>query len=201
MKRRKVIEMIIDSENEDEWGVNAISLVSSPAIERDYLMFSKEQKELQRLNEIKLMNEEKRIVVGPILIPDMEIYRQDPTEGEYYIKFSKDTVRKASELYLTRSHQHNVTEEHEGMIEGVTLIESWIKEGEIDKSAHLGFKGLPNGTWLGTMKIYNDTIWDKVKEGHLKGYSIEGLFAPKLSKEEPTLMDKIEAACREVIGI
>jgi len=133
-----------------------------------------------------LMSEEKRIAVGPILIPDLEIYRNDPTEGEYYIKFSKDTVRQASELYLNRSNQHNVTEEHAGMIEGVTLIESWIVESSIDKASHLGFKNLPKGTWMGTMKINNDEVWDKVKSGDLKGFSIEGMFAPNLSAQTPT---------------
>jgi len=196
MAFRKVIEMIIDSENEEDWGVHAISVVKSPAIEKDFLLFSKDK---QEVNAIKLMNEEKRIVVGPILIPDKEIYRHDEQEGEYYIKFSKDTVRRASELYLQRSFQANVTEEHTAMVQGITLTESWIVEGAIDKAAHLGFK-VPKGTWMGTMKVMNDEIWQKVKNKDLKGFSIEGMFAPKMSSDVE-MMAKVEQATKDVLGI
>ena len=160
MKQRKVIEMFIDPESEDDWGVNAISVVNSPAIEKDFLKFSKEDQEKVSANAIKLMSEEKRIVVGPVLIPDMEIYRNNENEGEHYIKFAQDTVRKASELYLSRGYQGNVTEEHSKMVGDVTLTESWIVEGSIDKASHLGFK-VPNGTWMGTMKVNNDDICDR----------------------------------------
>ena len=198
MKTRKVIEMFIDSENEDDWGVHAISVVESPAIEKDFLMFSKDEKEAYQANCIKLMNEEKRIAVGPVLIPEMEIYRNDPKNGEYYIKFSKDTVRKASELYLTRGNQHNVTEEHAQMVEGVSLIESWVTEGAIDKAAHLGFK-VPAGTWMGTMKINNDEIWSKVKSGDLKGFSIEGMFTQLSEEPKNDLLSQITNAARQAV--
>ena len=190
-KGRKVIEMFMGEEDED--GIQAISIVSSPAIEKDFLMLSKDQTVAPEPYAVKLLSEEKRTICGPVLIPDLEIYRNDPQEGEYYIKFSKDTVRKASEQYMKLGYQGNVTEEHKNDVQDVYMTEAWIVEGAVDKSTHLGFK-LPVGTFMATHKVINDDLWNKIKAGELKGYSLEGMFAPtKLAKQEPTLEDVITA--------
>jgi hypothetical protein len=119
--------------------------------------------------------------MGAALVPNKQIYRRNAKNEEYYIYFSEDTIRKASELFLMRSNQNNATYEHEKKLKGLSVVESWIIEDEKkDKSNLYGFK-LPKGTWMISMKVNNDEVWNDVKEGKVKGY-----FADKfeMSSEE-----------------
>lgn len=168
----KVIEMFINEEDELS-GIEAISVVESPAIEEDFIAL-KEHKEI-KLAEV---DKEKRILMGAALIPNKKIFRKGDKEDEdYYIFFSEDTVRRASELFLMKGNQNNSTFEHSVELEGMSVVESWILEDkEKDKSAKYGFD-LPLGTWLVSVKVNNDKVWAKVKEGEVKGFSIEGYFA------------------------
>ena len=170
-----LIELVID-ENDELSGIDAISLVENPAIELDFVAL---KKEVQKI-ELAEIDKEKRILMGPALIPEQPIYRRNG-EDEFHIFFSKATVLKASQLYLKRGNQSNSTLEHEETIKGVTLVESWIVENpKIDKSALHGFE-LKEGSWMVTMKIDDDKIWDEyVKTGAVKGFSIEGAFVDRL---------------------
>ena len=165
------IELVIDEEAE-LYGIDAISLVEQPAIESDFIAMN------AQLLQFKTQDEEKRIVMGAALIPDKPIFRKNADE-EYYVYFSKKTVRRAMELYLKNGNQANATLEHEHKINGLHIVESWIVEGEQDKSRMYGLD-VPVGTWMVSMKVENDAIWQKfVKEGSVKGFSIEGYFANK----------------------
>ena len=120
--------------------------------------------------------------------------------SEYYVYFSKDTVRQASELYLKHNNHHKATYQHQDRVSGVLTVESWIKEGDMDKSKMYGYD-LPNGTWFVKMRIDNDELWNKIKEGELKGLSIEGYFVDKMQKmseTEPT-DEEILSALNEII--
>jgi ribosomal protein S17E len=141
------------------------------------------------------------MLVSPALIPNKHIFRYDPnTDSEYYVYFSPETVRKASELYLKHNNHHKATHEHNERVSGVLTVESWIKEGDSDKSKLFGYD-LPNGTWFVKMKITNDDLWQKIKEGELKGLSIEGYFTDKMAKmSERTPTDhEILSALNEII--
>lgn len=120
--------------------------------------------------------------MGAALVPNKKIYRTNG-EDEYNIFFSEDTVRKASELFLSRGKQNNSTLEHDVKLNGLSVVESWIIEDKKkDKSKKYGFD-LPIGTWMVSVKVNNDEIWnDFVKEGKVKGFSIEGFFADKLDE-------------------
>ena len=175
----KIVELILNEEDENA-GIDAVSLVEKPAIESDWVALKKHEVQL------KTINEDKRLLMGAALIPNKQIYRRnEKTNEEYYIFFSKDTVRKASQLFLKESNQNNATIEHTKKIDGMSVVESWIKEGKQDKSNLYGFDAEP-GTWFITMKVENDEIWNKVKSKEIKGFSIEGYFAEKLeaSKQE-----------------
>jgi hypothetical protein len=122
------------------------------------------------------VDEEKRMLISPALIPNKNIVRYDAnTDSEYYVWFSKETVRKASELYLKHNNHHKATYEHQDRVSGVLTIESWIKEGDMDKSKLYGFD-LPNGSWFVKMKIDNEELWQDIKSKKIKGLSIEGYF-------------------------
>ena len=171
-----IIELVID-ENEELSGIEAISVVSAPAIEENFLALKNEEQ--IRLAEV---SKEKRILMGAALIPDKPIYRKNG-EQEFYIFFSKETVSKASQMYLKAGNQGQATMEHtEEKLEGMTVVESWIIEDSVhDKSRKYGLD-LPLGTWMVSMKVDNDDIWDNyVKQNKIVGFSIEGYFADRLN--------------------
>jgi hypothetical protein len=186
MAKVEIIELLID-DTKLEAGINAVSVVESPAIEENFIALKKHEVEL------KEVDAEKRILMGAALVPNKQIYRRNK-DKEFYIYFSEDTVRKASELFLMRANQNNATLEHERkMLDGMSVVESWIIEDEKqDKSAKYGFN-LPKGTWMISMKVNNDEVWQKVKDGEVKGFSIEGYFVDKYDMSKNiNKMDTIE---------
>jgi hypothetical protein len=193
MAKMEIIELLID-ENKIESGINAVSVVESPAIEENFVALKKHEVELKEIDG------EKRILMGAALVPNKQIYRKNVNK-EFYIYFSEDTVRKASELFLMRANQNNATLEHEKkMLDGMSVVESWIIEDEKqDKSAKYGFN-LPKGTWMISMKVNNDEIWNKVKAGEVKGFSIEGYFVDKYEMSlQETEDDRLIKAIRDLI--
>ena len=180
----KIIELILD---EDEAiGVEAISVVENPAIESDFIALNNQEIKLAEINK------EKRLLMGALLIPQKPIYRKSGKE-EYYIFFSKKTVARASQMYLQNGNQSQSTLEHDKQLKGLTLVESWIVEDkEKDKTALYGLD-VPVGTWMGSVKVDNDEIWNNyVKSGKVRGFSIEGMFADSLeSKAELSAEDKL----------
>lgn len=184
-----VIELVID--DEDAIGVEAISLVEHPAIEEDFIAL-KNQK-----TEFKTIDKDKRIVVGLALIPNKPIYRKSG-DNEYYVFFSRNTVRKSAELYLKNHNSNNATLEHELKVDGVSVVESWIVEDvEKDKTALYGLNAV-EGAWAVVMRINNEKVWQDVKKGIYKGLSIEGYFADKMErpkdKDLQEELSKIEEA-------
>ena len=180
----KIIELILDEE-QDDIGVDAISIVESPAIESDFVALKNQ--------EIKLaeVDKEKKILMGALLIPNKPIYRNGG-EGEYYIFFSKDTIVKASQMFLQNGKQSNSTLEHNQALNGLTLVESWIVEDKVhDKSAMYGLD-VPVGTWMGSVKVNNDDVWNEyVKTNKVKGFSIEGYFADKMEAPKENVEEQL----------
>ena len=165
----RIVELLLDEESLQA-GIQAISVVESPAIEEDFVALKDEQPKI----ELKTIDKEKRILMGAALIPNKPIYRRNG-EDEYYIYFSQDTVRKASELFFINGNQNKATLEHQMDVQGTSVVESWIIEGEQDKSRMYGME-------------LNDELWEGyVKSGKVKGFSIEGYFVDKVeaSKHDP----------------
>jgi hypothetical protein len=177
-----IIELILDEEN-NEIGIEAISVVENPAIEEDFIALN------SNIIELAEADKEKKLLVGALLIPNKPIYRRSGDE-EYYIYFSKDTVVKASQMYLQNGNQSKATLEHDHEINGLTLVESWIVEDEVhDKSRKFGMN-VPVGTWMGSVKVNNDEVWnDFVKTGKVKGFSIEGYFADRMERPKEPIAD------------
>lgn len=171
----KLIELIID-ETMELSGIDAVSIVENPAIEENWIALKNEQKEYHFAE----VDKEKKIIMGAMLVPDKPIYRRDEKEGEYYIYFSQDTIRKCMEMFFQNGNQSNATFEHKEEIKGLTMVESWIVEDiEKDKS-NLYNLNVPVGTWMGTIKVENDVIWNEfIKTKKVKGFSIEGYFADR----------------------
>ena len=185
----KIVELIID-EDDMYSGIDAISLVDSPAIEENFVALNKQKK-----YSFKTVNNEKRVLMGALLVPNKTIYRKDGDE-EYYIYFSKATIKKASEMYLMNGKQNNSTLEHNLKLSGISLVESWIVEDkDKDKSSIYGLD-VPVGTWVGAVKVNNDEVWNEyVKTGKVRGFSIEGYFADKTEKMS-NIENEIEAGLK-----
>ena len=156
-------------------GVFAISLVEDPAIEELFVYMSKDH-QMVKLAEV---DKEKRILMGPVLIPNKEIPRHDDETGEEYsIVFTPAVVERAAQLFMQQQKNNNATIEHtEKSIPDVSVVESWIIENsQKDKSNAYGMS-FPKGTWMVMMKVNNKDVWEKyVKTGRVKGFSLEGLF-------------------------
>ena len=149
----KIEELILD-EDQEQMGIEAISIVESPAIEEDFIALKSDELKLAEVSK------EKKILIGALLVPNKPIYRFSE-DGEYYIYFSKETVEKASQMYLRNGNQNNSTLEHQHQLSGLTLVESWLVEDE----------------------VHNQEVWDEyVKKGKVNGFSIEGYFADKMQK-------------------
>ena len=177
-----IIELFID-ENDDVSGIEAVSIVENPAIEEDFVALKNQEFKFAEVNK------EKRILMGAALIPNKPIYRRSE-ENEYYIYFSRDTVRKASELFFIRGNHNKSTLEHQMPLEGLVAVESWIVENkDKDKSSHYGMD-MPLGTWMLSMKVLNDDVWNNyVKTGKVKGFSIEGYFADRMERPKEPIAD------------
>ena len=175
MKKPKIVELIID-ETEDIFGIQAISLVSNPAIERGWVAMSKD-----KFVSLAKIDEEKRTLIGVALIPDKQIPRFDQEKNEdYLVFFSKETIEKAQELFMNGLKNNNATVEHAKDVDGVSVIETWIKEDKNDKSNLYGFQDVPVGNYVVKKNLQNEEIWKDVKKNKLRGYSIEGYFVDKV---------------------
>jgi len=186
MNNMDTIELIIDESVEAE-GISAISLVEFPAIEENFVALSKDQHKV----EFRTVDKEKRIIVGLALVPNKLIYRRRG-DYEYNIIFSKETVRKASELYLKRLKNNNTTLEHEELTSGVSVIESWVVEDPFKDKTALYNLNAKEGDWAVVMKVDNDAVWQDVKNGKYLGLSIEGIFSDKQEEEMSSLEEMTE---------
>jgi hypothetical protein len=175
----KLYELLIDENDQILSGVNAISIVETPAIQSDFIALGDQKPVL-----LAEVNKDKQILMGAALIPDKPIYRRDGEE-EYYVYFSKETIAKTAEAFFRNNNQNNATLEHAEVLNNMTVFESWIVEDpEFDKSKKYGLE-VPEGTWMVSMKVDDKDVWDNyVKDNKVFGFSIEGKFANVLRKEK-----------------
>jgi hypothetical protein len=183
---------------DDEDGVFANSLVESPAIERDFVWLNREVA-------FQSVSDEKQLVAGPILVPNKKILRIDGEGKRYSVFFTPETIEMVARKFMKNKYGDEVTLEHGNKTSGVYLTESWIIEQSAkDKSNIYGFT-LPRGTWFGVYKVDDKNIWDKVKDGTFRGFSIEGLFEHKKSNLklslEKDINDLTEDEAKELLNM
>ena len=196
-KIKKLIELIID-ETAEMFGVEAISVVKFPAIEENFVFFNQDFLTLAKLDE------EKKQLIGAVLIPDKKIPRLDKdTNEEYEVFFTKETIRQAQKLFMKSLRNNSHTLEHSEPIKGLTVVESWIKEDKkFDKSNMWGFKNMPVGTWFVQVSAENNPeIWEKIKNKEVRGFSIEGWFTDKLieASKQKDILDEVCDDCPDEI--
>jgi hypothetical protein len=183
-----IYELTISDADEGNFEVDYIALVDRPAIQRNFQAF-RDQIEVM----LAVHDKAQRIVSGALMIPDRLILRRDDG-GEYWIKFTADTIKQIAIRFAKQGYQRNVNLQHDKdqRIEAV-LFESWLKDAERGIGGMKGYEDLPDGTWFGSMKITDDAGWNKVEAGEVRGFSVEGIFqyerAAKTKDDE--IMNKI----------
>jgi|TARA_B110000046_G_scaffold3508_1_gene3771 hypothetical protein len=182
----KIIELILDEENlDDDNGITAVSIVSEPAIEESFIALKNQEFKFAE------QDKEKRLILGAALVPNRPIYRRSEKDGsEFYIFFSKSTVRKASELFFIKGNQSEATLEHDKTLKNMTIVESWIVESEKDKTRHYGMD-VPVGSWVISMKVNDDDVWNnQIKNGKVSGFSIEAFMVDRFAKKNDSKLKK-----------
>ena len=175
----------------EETGIDIISFVESPAIESNFMYFSKSKKQ-----NFSAIDSEARIVVGAAMLANDKIVREDASGAPYFVYFSEATVRKCQELFFKSGKTKSTNVDHNQVKtnNGVTVIESWIVENpEMDKSKHLGYTDIPKGSWFVAYKVDDDELWEKVKSGEVQGFSVEGVFTQTVIDEEVNVEEEMSA--------
>jgi hypothetical protein len=120
------------------------------------------------------------------MIPDIEIPRKAEDGSKYYVYFTEDTIRQIAEKFMRQMklNQTNIEHDTEDVREKNYVYESWIIENpEMDKSKAMGFE-LPKGTWMISMRVMDDTSWNLIKQGKIKGFSVEGFFGEMVKEKK-----------------
>lgn len=179
MKTINGLPVYIAQIDNSEEGILDISLVDYPAVKRDFVLFSQD-----KMN-FSIQSEEKRIISGVVMLADTPIYRKSPTAGEYYIVFTRDIIEMMVEKMSFEGKLNNITLNHNGqLVEGVTLVELFIK----DSSKGLNPSYLPDvteGSLIASYKVENEDIWNQIKAGEFRGFSLSGIFSAIPSLDQP----------------
>lgn len=191
MKKLKLYKVVADNSE-----VMAVSLVDEPAIDLNFIHLHKETPQL-----ICLEKDEKHLLVGCVLRPDYPIYRNNGKE-EFYLEFPKETVERLAYDYMQSGRIYSFTTDHKDIADNVSIVESWIKTSENDKSKDYGLD-VPIGSWIICAKVEDEAIWKRVKDGELRGFSVESFVNLEeiiLSKEncETNMTEEVKLETIEV---
>jgi hypothetical protein len=181
-----IYQLEISEDLNDDVEVDFVALVDKPAIERDFLKFNEDKAKFV------IQSEDRRIVSGALMLADTPIYRNDQN-GEYYVTFTKDTIEKIAQKFFKKGYQSNVNLMHDEAlaVEGVTMYESFIVDSSRGVMAMKGFEDAPEGSWFGSFKVENESVWDKIKSGEFKGFSVEGIFNYKKEKQPMSVEESL----------
>lgn len=187
----------IDEDVNDETQVFAIGLVDQPAIERNWMAFNKQEGEEKEPLKVQfsVVNEEKMILAGPAMIPDMPIYRNDDGK-EYYVAFNSKGIERINNKYFKRSNhkEFNINHNPNDPANDCYVVQSFIINSELGINTPKGFDPLPEGTWFIFVKVDNPEVWSKVKSEQIKGFSVEGVFNDKkIMDAEQELLEKVKS--------
>lgn len=198
MEKLQLPVYIVDIDDNDETGVNFIAHTSDPAIEKNFMAFQNRDRTDYKF---KSTDQDRRIITGPLMIPNLPIYRRDES-GEYYVMFSKQSVEKIALKFMKNGFIHNVNLEHDPnrLPDGVYGFEFFIADKTRGIPCPAGWPDLPDGTWFGSYKVENEEFWnDFIKTGTFKGFSVEGIFLHKYICPKP--VDEVEAIREEILTL
>jgi hypothetical protein len=193
-KELPIYELRIDENDDSTVEVDFVALVDRPAIGRSFLAFNDQYRQT-----FAIQDEEQRIISGPLMLADSPIYRNDD-RGEYYVTFTKDTIKQIAQKFFRKGYQNNVNLMHDDgeMLVGLTMFESFITDEKRGIKPMAAFADVPDGSWFGSFKVDNDGAWNMIKDGKVKGFSIEGVFN---YKRQETIDEKSEKLWSQILDI
>lgn len=150
--------------------VDAVALVDEPAIESDFIAFNKAPLSIQFT-----ANDERQELLGAAMIPNLLIYRQDSDGSEYNVFFSADTIREIAQTFMKSGLTNSMNLDHQNTDADSTIFQSYIVDTTMGMSSPKGLN-LPNGSWVIGTKVYNQDVWNSIKSGERKGFSVQGIF-------------------------
>lgn len=196
-KQLPIYNLEILSDVDSDMEVDYVALVDRPAIDKNFLAFKDQTKQLS----FAIQSEDERIITGALMLADKPIYRNDEN-GEYYVVFTKDTIKQIAQKFFAKGYQSNVNLMHDsGMkLEGLTMFESWITDSKRGIQAMKGFEDVPDGSWFGSFKVNNPEVWAMIKDGRVKGFSVEGLFSYKKSDIQATQVQDLWSQIQNILS-
>lgn len=193
----QVYKAQIDPSFDSDLEVNFIGLVDRPAIERNFQAFNEQKKRAAFI-----LNDEKRVISGPAMIADMPLYRKDEQLGEYYVVFDKPAIQTIVEKFSAKGYLKNFNLFHDAQqqVSDVTIFNSFVSDAELGVGPLAGFEDIADGSWFISAKVNNQTVWDNVKAGTIKGFSVEGLFNYVPVKTEKMTIDEAYKRIKRILN-
>lgn len=186
MKKLPVYKLVISNDPGSDIEVDAVALVEAPAIERNFMAFD---------GAVRLtFNEERRIVSGPAMLADYPIYRRNDTYGEHYVVFDKEQIQAIANRFLAKGYakSFNLFHDPSQTTDGVSVLNSFVTDEQMGILPMKGYEDAKDGSWFLSAKINDDAIWQKVKDGEIQGFSVEGMFIYKEADEPNPLLAALE---------
>ena len=176
-------------------GVEFVALVDKPAIQKTFLAFSEHSPKPMAFT---ITSEDRHIVSGPLMLADTPIFRCDE-EGEYYVSFPAPTIERIVKRFFAQGHQGNVNEMHDSgrKVSGAVMFESFISDSSRGIAPMRGYEDAPEGSWFGSFQVNNEEVWQSIKDGTFRGFSVEGIF----SRETPGFSSHFSETEREQLAI
>lgn len=176
-------------------GVEFVALVDKPAIQVGFQAFNAHEPKKMAFT---ITSEDRHIVSGPLMLADTPIYRSDE-EGEYYVSFPASTIERIVKRFFAQGHQANVNEMHDSgrKVAGAVMFESFISDKSRGIAPMRGYEDAPEGSWFGSFQVNNDEVWQSIKDGTFKGFSVEGIF----SREAPKYKADFNETEREQLAV
>jgi hypothetical protein len=189
------LEIVSDVDSEME--VDYVALVDRPAIDKNFLAFNENNVQLS----FAIQDEDEQIITGALMLADKPIYRNDEN-GEYYVVFTKDTIKQIAQKFFAKGYQSNVNLMHDSgqQLQGLTMFESWITDSKRGIQAMKGFEDVPDGSWFGSFKVNNPEVWKMIKEGKVKGFSVEGLFSYKKADLQQSQVQDLWSQIQDILS-
>ena len=176
-----IYELRIQEDLADDAEVSFVALVDKPAIQKDFLVFNE-----QRLA-FAIQDDEQHIISGPLMLADEPIIRNNAKYGQHFIKFSAETIKEIAIKFSKKGYQKNVNLMHDDnmQLDGLVMFESFIVDSKRGIKPMNGFEDVKDGSWFGSFYVENPQAWDLIKQGKVKGFSVEGMFDYVLPTKTP----------------
>jgi hypothetical protein len=189
------LEILSDVDSDME--VDYVALVDRPAIDKNFLAFNENNVQMS----FAIQDEDEQIITGALMLADKPIYRNDEN-GEYYVVFTKDTIKQIAQKFFAKGYQSNVNLMHDSgtKLDGLTMFESWITDSKRGIMAMKGFEDVPDGSWFGSFKVNNPEVWKMIKDGKVKGFSVEGLFSYKKADIQQSQVQDLWSQIQQILS-